>query len=102
MSDYDYGNARLRAMKSRLLSRHELETLAGMESVPGLVSALTKTAYQPSIELSLTRVVGVEVIYLALRYDLLRTIGKVRSFFQHEAGERVTWLLRSYDVYKIF
>lgn len=101
MSDYDYGNARLRAMKSRLLTRRELEALAGIESVPGLVSALAKTAYQPSIELALTRVVGVEVVYLALRYDLLQNIGKVRSFFQHEAGERVAWLLRSYDIHNL-
>jgi vacuolar-type H+-ATPase subunit C/Vma6 len=27
MSDYDYGNARLRAMKSKLLSRHGLDPL---------------------------------------------------------------------------
>jgi vacuolar-type H+-ATPase subunit C/Vma6 len=34
MSDFDYGNARLRAMKSRLLTRQVMEELAGAESVP--------------------------------------------------------------------
>jgi len=33
MYGYDYGNARLRVMKSRLLSRRELEALLDVESL---------------------------------------------------------------------
>ena len=40
MSDFDYGNARLRVMKSRLLSRQELEALAEAGSLNGLIAAL--------------------------------------------------------------
>jgi hypothetical protein len=48
MADYDYGNARLRVMKSRLLPRSELEVLAEAGSLDGLIAALTKTVYQKS------------------------------------------------------
>ena len=53
MSDYDYGNARLRAMKSRLLSWRELETLINIDNLQGLIAALTKTAYRKPVEAAL-------------------------------------------------
>ncbi|MEW5940071.1 MAG: V-type ATPase subunit, partial [Chloroflexota bacterium] len=55
MADYDYGNARLRVMKSRLLPRRELDTLADAGGLQGLIAALTKTVYQKSVEAALTR-----------------------------------------------
>ena len=50
MPSYDYGNARLRAMKSRLLSRPEMEALAQVGSVQALINALVKSAYRKAIE----------------------------------------------------
>jgi len=98
MSDYDYGNARLRAMKSRLLSRHELEVLAETGSLQGLIAALTKTAYQKSIEAALTRSTGMDCIDEALRSDLINTIGKISSFYHEETHRMIDLVLRTYDV----
>ncbi len=98
MSDYDYGNARLRAMKSRLLSRRELEVLAGTGSVQGLIAALTKTAYQRSIEAALTRFAGLDCIDEALRSDLINTVGRIDGFYREEANRMIAFVLRTYDI----
>lgn len=98
MSDYDYGNARLRAMKSKLLSRHELESLADTGSLQGLIAALTKTAYQKSIEAALTRSTGMNCIDEALRNDLINTIGKIGSFYHEETHKSIALVLRAYDI----
>jgi len=101
MADFDYGNARLHVMKAKLLTNRQLEEMAGMESFPGVISALMKTAYQPAIEYAITRTAGIEIILQALRQDLLYTVRKTRTFFRHEAGEMVLWLLRRYDIHNL-
>ena len=101
MAEFDYGNARLRAMKSRLLSGHELEALAEAGSLQGLISALTKTAYRKSVEAALTHVSGMDCIHEALRNDLIATLGKVHGFFQEQAEEMVAMVLRAYDVHNL-
>jgi V/A-type H+-transporting ATPase subunit C len=101
MAEFDYGNARLRAMKSQLLSRHELEALTESGSLQGLISALTKTAYRQSVEAALTHVSGMDCIHEALRNELIATLGKVHSFFHEQAEEFVAIVLRAYDVHNL-
>ena len=55
MAGLDYGNARLRAMRSRLLSSADYARLMTTESVDGLVATLADTAYGPDLEAALTR-----------------------------------------------
>ena len=98
MSGYDYGNTRLRAMKSRLLSRETLESLAMSESLQALITALTKTSYCKAVEAALARATGLAVIAEALRQDLSETLGKIRQFYQGSAAQNVALLLRTYDV----
>mgnify|MGYP001559071884 CR=1 FL=1 len=82
MSDFDYGNARLRAMKSRLLSRRTLESLAEAASVQGLITALTNTAYREAVEAALARstveLAGMDCLAEALRNDLGATVGRAQ------------------------
>lgn len=101
MSHYDYGNARLRAMKSRQLSRRELDTLLETDNLQGLIAALTKTAYCESVEVALARTTGKDCIAEALRHNLVNTVGKVRNFYSGSAGETVSILLRTYDVHNL-
>lgn len=101
MSDFDYGNARLRAMKSRLLSRRTLEGLAEIESVESLITALTNTAYREAVEAALVRLAGLECLNEALRNDLIATIGSARVFFSGRAGEQAALVLRRYDVHNV-
>ena len=101
MSGYDYGNARLHAMKARLLPSRELEALVNIGSLQGLLSALTKTAYQKAIEAALTRTSGMECIEDALRSDLGNTVGKIGSFYSGDAEKMVALVLRSYDIHNL-
>jgi V/A-type H+-transporting ATPase subunit C len=101
MSGYDYGNARLRAMKSRLLSRPEIEALAQLGNVQALINALTKSAYYRAVEEALVRTHGLDCIAEALNRDLVDTLGKVRRFYSGRAGELVAIILWAYDVHNI-
>jgi vacuolar-type H+-ATPase subunit C/Vma6 len=98
MAGYDYGNARLRAMRSRLLSSHELEKMAEAGNLQALIAKLSKTPYRRPVEAALARVSGLECISVALHSDLESTIKKIRRFYSDRAGEMVGVLLRAYDV----
>lgn len=85
-------------MRSRLLTRQILDELAGVESVPELINALTKTLYREAIEAALVQHTGIEVIAQARRSNLIHTVNKVRRFYSGQAAEPVAWVLRRYDV----
>jgi V/A-type H+-transporting ATPase subunit C len=101
MPDFDYGNARLHALKSRLLSQHELETLVENASLPGLIAALARTSYRKPVEAALTRLSGLDCINEALRLDLTGALGNIRSFYQDQAAELVAIVLRTYDIHNL-
>jgi V/A-type H+-transporting ATPase subunit C len=101
MSGYDYGNARLRAMKSRLLSRRELEALAGVGSLRGLIAALTKTTYRKPVEAAMVHASGIDCIAEALRQDLIDTFGRIREFYIGHERDLVDIVLRIYDVHNL-
>jgi len=98
MPEYEYGNARLRAMKSRLLSRQTLHDLAGIDSLQGLIAALTRTPYAKSIEAALTRFSGMACIDEALRNDLVASVGCIHGFFHEETRALIALVLRSHDI----
>jgi vacuolar-type H+-ATPase subunit C/Vma6 len=98
MSDYDYGNARLRAMKSRLLSNRELEKMVETGNLQALIAEMAKTPYREPVEAALARVSGLECISAALHSDLESTIKNIRRFYNGRAGEMVGIVLRAYDV----
>ena len=98
MADFDYGNARLRAMKSRLLEPRELRALVESHTLPGLVAALTQTAYRKSVEVALTRASDMDCIMHALRIDLVSTLGNIKTFYHDDAGQMVNIVMRTYDL----
>lgn len=98
MPNFDYGNARIRAIKARLLSSRDLVDLAGAESINGLISALTKTAYRKPVETALTRSSGLDCVTESLHNDLISALGIVGKFFDGQAGELVAIVLRRYDI----
>lgn len=101
MADFDYGNARLRAMKSRLIPRHRLEGLAEAGNIEGLIAALTETAYREAVAAALVRLVGLDCLAEALRNDLVATVGKARRFFRDRAGELAALVLRRYELHNV-
>lgn len=101
MSGYDYGNARLRVMKSRLLSRTAVEVLAESNSLHVLINALTKTTYRRAVEAALMRADGMACIAQALSRDLVETLGRMHSFYSGGAGTLVGVMLSAYDVHNL-
>ena len=101
MSDFDYGNARLRAMKARLLPRRTLEGLTEVGSVPGLITALTNTPYREAVAAALVRLTGMDCLAEALRNDLVATLGKARSFYSEAAQALAQLVMLRYDVHNV-
>ena len=101
MAGFDYGNARLRAMKSRLLSMREIQEMAAAGSIEGLIGMLTKTSYREAVNLALARFSGKDCIGEALRQDTADNLGKIRGFYTESAGDIVSLVLRAYDVKNI-
>ena len=101
MSDYDYGNARLHVMKSRLLSQRELDVLVDAGNLQNMIAAMAKTVYQRSVESVLMRASGMLCIDEALRINLINTIGKIRSFYNEGAAQMVAFILRTYDIHNL-
>lgn len=101
MPDFDYANARLRAMKSRLLPRRTLEGLARVGSVQGLITALTNTSFREAVEAALVRLTGMDCLAEALRNDLVATVGKARGFFTGAPGALAALALRRYDAHNV-
>jgi V/A-type H+-transporting ATPase subunit C len=101
LSDFDYGNARLRAMRSRLLSRRTLEALTELGSVQGLLTALTNTAYRDAVEAALVQLTDIACLAEAVRNDLVATLGKVQAFYSGTANELAKLVLLRYDVHNV-
>jgi V/A-type H+-transporting ATPase subunit C len=94
---YGYGNARLRARRSQLLTEGDYTKLLAKETVEELITALTETPYKEDIEAALVRVSGVRCVFEALRINLTHTLGQVREFFKGEPRTLVGLLLRRWD-----
>lgn len=98
---YGYGNARLRAMRSKLLTPAEYDALLAKTSVEDLIAALSKTPYQAHIEAALLRVGKDRCVIEAVRLNLAHTLDKIRHFFEGEPRELLNLLLRKWDRHNV-
>lgn len=100
--DYGYANARLRAMKSWLLTRADYEALLTRSGVDDLVTSLTDTAYGEEIESAMLHYAGVRCITEALRRNVARTFQKIHRFFEGGEPQRlVEILLGRWDLHNV-
>jgi vacuolar-type H+-ATPase subunit C/Vma6 len=98
MPGFDYANARLRAMKSRLLPRDTLASLADESDVGAMLNVLTQTPYQKAVELALVRDTGMAALIRTLQIDMNGRLKKIERFFTGETAELVQLVLLRYDV----
>lgn|SRR5574341_69681 len=98
---FDYANARLRAMKSRLLSVQQLHALAESDTNEALLIALAQTPYQPDVESAMVHASGIEAVDLALQQNLISTVRRIRTFFSSHEQSTVKLILRFYDVHNL-
>jgi V/A-type H+-transporting ATPase subunit C len=100
-SFFDYGNARLKARISRLLTHKMLERLCEVNSVEELVSALTKTAYKPFIEKACLSAVALGCVEEALVLAMSGVAEDLKRFYQQDSANLVRPLLARYDLINI-
>ncbi|MBI5030597.1 MAG: V-type ATPase subunit [Chloroflexi bacterium] len=99
--DYGYGNARLRAMKSRLLTRNDYATLLDEPNVEAMVAQLTHTAYQPAIEAALVRASGWDCLAQGLRRHLATALARIGNFFSDKPQRLWQILIARYQVFNL-
>lgn len=85
-------------MKSRLLSRRELENLSEAGNPQALIAALAKTPYRRSLEAALVRLGGREAIAWAMHEELEKTVDSLGRFYRGPAAKMVALILRAYDI----
>ena len=97
--DFGYGNARLRARRSELLSDADYERLLG-EDVAGLLGALEQTRYAPDLEVA-GRTGTLPRLHEAISRHLSRSLQQMRSFYADRARSLVDMMLSRFDVHNV-
>jgi len=98
MPDFPYINARVRAMRSRLLSAAQLEELLATPSLAAFQQALAATPYADDLQQAQTRYQGVRAIDEALARHLQRTTRKILEFADGLPQALITVLLLRWDL----
>jgi vacuolar-type H+-ATPase subunit C/Vma6 len=93
VSGYEYGNARLRAMRSRLLGAGELADLLAAGTLDRMLGRLADTAFGPDVEAAIPRAKGLRRLDTALRGNLSHTLTAMAGFYEGGPGKRVALLL---------
>ncbi|MBI9045741.1 MAG: V-type ATPase subunit [Anaerolineaceae bacterium] len=101
MSEFDYANARIRAMKSRLLDMVEFNILAESGNIDTFIALLSKTDYQKAVEYALTSSQGMACIPNILRKNMQETVGKIQTFFEGRNLSFIHLILSRYDLENI-
>ncbi|MBI4673212.1 MAG: V-type ATPase subunit [Chloroflexi bacterium] len=101
MGDYDYANARLRAMKSRLFDAHTYAEWSSLARLDDLIARLLESTYAEEVKAGLARYVGVRVVMEACRLHLAHTFCTLRDFFEGEGARLVGILLARYDLHNL-
>jgi vacuolar-type H+-ATPase subunit C/Vma6 len=98
MSGYEYGNTRLRAMRSRLLTRSDLLDLAAAGTLDRMLARLADTAYAADVEAALLRGRGISRLDRAVRSHLGGTLRRMASFYDGRPRQMVDLLLARWDL----
>ncbi|MEA2058433.1 MAG: V-type ATPase subunit [Actinomycetota bacterium] len=94
----DYGNARLRAIRARLLTDADYTRLMGFGSVEGLLAALADTSYEPDVEAAMTRYRGLRRFDDVLQRHLARRLRAMLRFYEDPERRTIELLLERWDL----
>lgn len=101
--DYGYINARIRGMKSRLLTHRALDDLVLKPDLESLIADLENGPYRDDIIEAKVHFAGVLCIEYALRQNFIRTFRKIQDFTRSEveAEQYIRIFLHRWDVQNI-
>ncbi len=95
---FDYGNARVRAMRSRMISRDVYRELVTATTIERILGVLGDTDYAPDVETAITRYRGPERYDRALSAHLAGTLRSVQGFYDGPPRRDVELLLLHHDL----
>ncbi|HUW86364.1 MAG TPA: V-type ATPase subunit [Methanoregula sp.] len=100
--EYDYINARIKGMKSRLLDPSVFESLLLKPDVDSIIAELENTPYKEEIERATVQYSGIKCIEVALRNDFTKAFRKIFGFMKGGESETyITILLSRWDIQNI-
>lgn len=97
MTGYEYGNTRVRAMRSRLLGGDDYAEMMAAGSLDRALAILAETEYRPDVESALVRTRGLRRLDDATRSNLARILRAVASFYAGDPRRHVDLLLHRWD-----
>jgi V/A-type H+-transporting ATPase subunit C len=98
MPDFPYINARVRAMRSRLLDPGRIEELLALPSLDALIQALTNSPYAREMQEALTRYTGLRAVDAALAQNFYRATAKILSFADGKPKTLIGLILMRWDL----
>lgn len=98
MPDFPYINARVRGMRSRLLTQAQMEDLLGAPSMPAFLQGMAATPYGGDLQEALARYGGVRAVDDALARNLQRTTSKILEFADGRPRALIEVLLLRWDL----
>lgn len=100
--EYDYVNARIKGMKSRLLNPPVFELLILKPDVESIIAELANTPYKDEIEKASVQYSGIKCIEIALRKDFTNAFRKILRYMKGgEAETYIKILLSRWDIQNI-
>ena len=101
--DYGYINARMRGMKSRLLSHRALDDLILKPDLESLIADLENSPYREEIIEAKGQSSGILCIESALRQNFIKTFRKIQDYSREEteAKQYIAIFLHRWDVQNI-
>ncbi len=101
LKDYGYANARVRAMRSRLLDESTYKALLSAPDYNHALGVLEGTEYGEDIEHFMMEGARPTIIDRAFNRNLERNFGKIKEFFSGKPEDLVNVLLCRWDLYNI-
>ena len=98
MNGYDYGNARIRARRSRMLTLNDYSDLLSVETIERLLGALADTVYGSDLQAAMLRFSGLRCLDEAVRSHLARHLRMLETFFDGPERSRLELLLHRWDL----
>jgi V/A-type H+/Na+-transporting ATPase subunit C len=99
--DYGYGNARVRGMRSRLLTPRFFDDLMATTEVSKIIQMLIDTEYGPDIETAIIKGRTPAAMDEAFRANMVATFQKVMGFLNAEAYGLMSTLLGRWDLFNV-
>ena len=100
--EYAYVNARIKAMKGRLLDQSLLEQLINKPDIDSLIAELEKTTYREELEKAGVLYSGINRIEVAIRKDLVKTFRMILNLIKGDDTETyLAIVLHRWDVQNI-